>query len=175
MQPLCGHGEPCDIDARFARIAYCIEVTGPVFDLFFNARHGYRGSYFDSPHRGLEVNHAIIERLRPVLLTDVQPDGVQVDASTSLQCLSAKVWLAELGKQRCPRCAGEWNAPSDGVVEIRNGRWEVDTHPYARYGVRAPYLTKIRIFGGFIDDRGNELIPADKKERNRHIWARGWS
>ena len=96
--------------------------------------------------------------------------------------IAAKVWLSEVSTgldvipgQPCGHCSGEWSTPQDGVPEIKNERWEIRNEQYAKYGRKAPYLTKLRIFGGFIDKRGDEIIPADKRRRAWTIHELGWA
>src|SRR5215831_14245702 len=71
MTVLCCHEAACDTapgetvaDGRrvalFRRPVYCISVAPPLFDRFFNSRHGYRGAYFRSPHEGLEANDLLM-------------------------------------------------------------------------------------------------------------------
>src|SRR5918993_6116310 len=79
MTVLCCHRDPCDrgpgeiaADGRrvalFRRAVYCISVARPLFDRFFNSRHGYRGGYFCSPHEGLQVNDLLMRTLAPWLI-----------------------------------------------------------------------------------------------------------
>jgi len=98
-------------------------------------------------------------------------------AEESLKACSAKVWLAERGKEMgdCTHCSGEWSTPQDDVAEILNDRWEKDTNVNARYGRKAPYLTKIRIFGAFLNDLYDEFIPTKKRFRANEIHKVGWS
>lgn len=176
MTLLCKHENRCEIDTRFSRAIYCLQVARDLFDLFFNSRDGYRGWYYRSPFIGLEMNAAFIDSLRPALVgSGPLCDQPGIDAGDSLRCVSAKVWLAEVSKGICCVCSGEWSPPQDGVAEILNGRWESADHHYAKYGRKAPYLTKIRVFGGFIDAAGHELIPADKRCRAEDIHRTGWS
>ena len=127
-------------------------------------------------YEGLSVSAAFVERLSPPL---VAASGMnkerRIDPTDSLNALSAKLWLSEVGKELCDRCVGEWKAPPSAAAEIQNGRWEVSTVPYAAYGCSAPYLTKIRIFGAFINGRGDEFIPISKRHRARELHECGWS
>jgi hypothetical protein len=36
-------------------------------------------------------------------------------------------------------------------------------------------MTKIRVFGGFMNADGNEWLASHKSERAAHIWEYGWS
>ena len=183
MTILCRHEDQCRRDQRFFRAVYCIRVGAPLFDLFFNSVEGYRGSYYRSPYKGLEMNSAFIESLQPGLL-QAGPicDDPHIDAGDSLKALSAKVWLAEVSKglatvskKPCEHCSGEWSPPQDHTPEIRNGRWENVNHLYGKYGTKAPYLTKIRVFGAFVNKDGDEFIPHDKRQRAEEIHYQGWS
>jgi len=93
----------------------------------------------------------------------------------SLTSPSAKAWLAENGADVCPKCEGEWGNPSDDVPDIINGKWELEDCASSRRGRKAPRLTKIKIFGAFLDERHNELVPARKRHRALQIHQWGWS
>jgi hypothetical protein len=122
------------------------------------------------------MNAALLESLRPNLVAaGPLSDQPRIDPDGSLRCVSAKAWLAEVSKGICGACSGEWSPPQDDAPEIVNGRWEICDHVYAKYGRKAPYLTKVRVFGGFVDPAGHELIPADKRSRAEDIYRRGWS
>jgi hypothetical protein len=176
MEILCGHTQKCDLDPRFCRVTYCLAVDHPTFDLFFNSEQGYRGHYFRSSYLGLEYNAAVLQSLLPSLLDyqKLEPQ-CEVGIRDSLTSTSAKVWLAEVEKHICPQCQGEWTAPSDDMAEIINGRWDLKTEGPSRWGKKAPYLTKLRIFGAFLDAVGNELIPWDKRRRSEQIQEQGWA
>ena len=98
----------------------------------------------------------------------------------SLLSPSSKVWLAEKGKEidkKCSGCKGEWSAVAGrrATAEILNGRWERADVQKAEWGQKAPYLTKLRIMGAFLNDRHDEFIPFDKRFRAREIHKLGWS
>jgi hypothetical protein len=147
--------------------------------------HGYRAQYFNSPQRGRAANEDLLRSLRPHLLASGQisdgpaekPCESRVDPEASLSALGAKAWLAEKSQQVCERC-GEWLHPTDAEMqspEIRNQRWEHLEELYARWGCRAPYLTKSRVFGGFINATCDELLLSEKRLRAEEISRRGWS
>jgi len=54
--------------ALFRRPVYCISVAFPLFDRFFNSRHGYRGAYFCSPYEGLEENDVLMRTVSAELI-----------------------------------------------------------------------------------------------------------
>jgi hypothetical protein len=174
MEVACCHFQPCDDHSDFGRVAYCIRVSNELFDLFFNSPHGYRGAYFRSPGAGIDANRILIDTLTPKLL-EVTGDGATPEEADrlreSLLSGSAKAWLAEHGKHICPKCEGEFGNGT-GSSEILNGRWERGDSGNGRY---APRLTKIRVFGAFLDDRKNEFIPAPKRHRATEIHRCGWS
>jgi hypothetical protein len=185
MMILCCHEQPCDDDKRFSRVVYCIKVCKPLFDLFFNSKHGYRASYYRSPYDGLHNNELFIHSLLPALLAsdcikDVAKRSgfAEKKVEESLKSYSAKAWLAEIGKEidsKCTGCAGEWNYPQDDTAEILNDRWDKAPGANAKCGRKAPYLTKIRIFGAFLNEQYDEFIPAAKRYRANHIYKFGWS
>jgi len=182
MDLLCKHEEQCRRDEKFFRAVYCFKVGAPLFDLFFNSVEGYRAAYYRSPYEGLEANSAFIEVVQPRLLEYGPVSGAHIDVSESLRALSAKVWLAEVGKglatvsgEPCEHCSGEWSPPHDLTPEIRNGRWDKLDHLYAKWGSKAPYLTKLRVFGAFVSEHGDEFIPHDKRDRHTQIFHQGWS
>jgi len=153
LKILCCHFQKCDDKQEFKRVVFCASVSRELFDLFFNSQDGYRGSYYHSPGRGVDVNSRLIRSITP----------------------AAKVWLAETGLHLCDECTGEWSPSTDGAAEILNGRWELADSPNARWGRKAPLLTKIRILGAFINERRDEFIPARKRHRARDIHESGWS
>ena len=61
------------------------------------------------------------------------------------------------------------------TLEIINGRWDAPPAPYARYGEQAPYLTKILIFGVFVNSAGDEFVPRRKVRRAYDMHQVGWS
>jgi hypothetical protein len=187
MSVLCCHKDPCDRGpvepaddghvALFRRPVYCISVARPLFDRFFNSRQGYRGAYFRSPYKGLQANDLLMRTLAPGLIaSDPSCDGAALGAAfieVSLTAGSAKAWLTEQNGF-CPQCAGEFPPASDDG-EIVNGRWELGTSVHSHDGRRAPYLTKIKIMGAFLNDRYDEFIPTRKRARHRDIHEWGWS
>ena len=176
MSVVCRHQDQCSDDTRFFRAVYCISVSRATFDLFFNSWTGYRAAFFRSPYEGLAVNTVFIERLSPPLISAGSiSDQPHIDAVDSLNATSAKLWLSEVGKELCQRCTGEWKALPSAPAEILNGRWETSDRPYAAYGRSAPYLTKVRIFGAFINERGDEFIPHSKRHRANELHECGWS
>jgi hypothetical protein len=173
---VCCHPDRCGCDSQFERVIYCIRVSKALFDLFFNSRTGYRGSYFESPYRGLEANAFLIETLRPKLIAWSRKKATCCDPNfveDSLRALSAKAWLAEVEKEFCEHCRGEWPETTQDT-RIKNGRWEYADR-FAGWGQQAPYLTKIRVFGAFLNCQRDEFIPHDKRHRADDIHKWGWS
>jgi hypothetical protein len=178
MSLSCCHLQFCDEHLEFARIVYCIKVLPDTFDLFFNSPHGYRGAYYRSPGEGLDANALIINTLLPKLVANSELGATEQESSfirNSISSPSAKMWLAENGLELCDNCSGEWGNPSDDEPEILNDRWEKGNAANARRGRKAPRLTKIRIFGAFLDERNNELVPARKRHRAQQLNKWGWS
>ncbi|MFC6674079.1 hypothetical protein [Marinobacterium aestuariivivens] len=178
MEITCCHFQTCHDHSDFGRVVYCIRVSEDLFDLFFNSPHGYRGAYYRSRGEGINANAVFISTLAPKLIARSAP-GASMEELTrireSLSSLSAKSWLAENALGLCPECEGEWGNPTDFCADIINGRWEHgDSGPQCS-GRKAPQLTKIRIFGAFLDDRNNEFIPRRKRNRAQDIHSFGWS
>ncbi len=182
MTILCCHQDPIQ-GTLFKRVVYCVKVNGDLFDLFFNSRSGYRAWYYRSPFEGLRANSQALGLLRPILAADqTQDSDLDTDfIRESLTSLSAKIWLAECGREislTCHGCKGEWSASTPGnqnELEILNNRWELSSNLKARWGRRAPYLTKLRVFGAFLDNSHNEFIPSIKRPRAHEISELGWS
>lgn len=175
---LCCHRQSCDDVPGFSRVVFNLRISPRTFDLFFNSEHGYRGSYYLSPHAGLAANEAIIKRLRPLLLAWAEQHEPTLDqefAAESLASLSAKVWLTEYGSHLCAQCIGEWGNPTDDTAEILNGRWELADTSNARRGRKSPFLSKVRVFGAFLNERNDEVVPVRKRHRASDINAGGWS
>jgi hypothetical protein len=177
MQVLCCHPESCDVAIGFERIIYCIKIGQPLFDLFFNSKAGYRAAFFQSPYDGQRANTAVIAMLTPALISSsaTQAQRPLVFIEESLSSSSAKVWLAEPENGFCAKCSGEWEIPKDDDAEIFNGRWECDPHRNAVNGRKAPYFTKLRIFGAFLNARYDEVVPARKRHRASHLHQWGWA
>jgi hypothetical protein len=183
MSVLCCHAD-IKSGTAFIRVAYCVQIERNLFDLFFNSAQGYRAAYFRSPWEGMRANTTFLNAVAPKLLSSAPssrcglPDKFK---RKSLTTPSAKVWLAEQGnevKGNCITCQGEWSASSVSKrdrPEIRNGRWEYAQTTKAQWGCKAPYLTKLRIFGAFLDVRFNELVPWNKRFRAKEIYEIGWS
>lgn len=184
MRIQCSHPDPCHEADGFKRLVVCLEIDRPLFDLFFNSYNGYRAAYFRSPGEGMNANAVFFQIVAPALLktTDSNNCGLGYEFKhQSLMTPSAKVWLAEHTKEvdlDCPGCKGEW---SSGTVknleqpEILNGVWEQSEKLEAKWGCKAPYLTKLRVMGAFLDDQFNEWIPSVKRFRAKEIHERGWS
>jgi hypothetical protein len=178
MKVVCCHQQLCDDDKQFSRVVFCVQILPSLFDLFFNSPNGYRGMYYQSPYRGLEANDAFIRGLARHLLgwaASNCPDIDRVFAEESLNSLSAKVWLAERGSDLCEQCAGEWRNPHDDVPEILNWRWENEDCPNGCCGRKAPRLSKLRIFGAFLNQHRDEFVSERKRHRSMHIYQNGWS
>ena len=176
MEILCFHSDECSDDNTFQRAVYCIQVENKLFDWFFNSVNGYRAAYYMSPYNGLRTNDSFIQSL---LLKLIASDKTTEDADKnfikeSLKSPSAKVWLAEVGKNLCEHCSGEWNSRQDNnEPEILNNRWENKTGQNAEWGRKAPYLTKIRIFGAFLNKHYQPYDP--KPQRPNEIHDKGWT
>jgi hypothetical protein len=180
---LCCHADPCrtgplaDLgESSFARICFCIRIPPEIFDSFFNSKNGYRAQYYVSPHMGALANEIFIRTLLPELVNVKYDPTITSDfICESLNSPSSKVWLAEVGKEvrrDCDGCKGEWRAHEE-PPEIINRRWEHCERP--KWGSQAPYLTKLRIFGAFIDERNNVFLPQDKRFRGDDLYRCGWS
>ncbi|WP_095193949.1 hypothetical protein [Pseudomonas sp. Irchel 3A7] len=179
MLPLCYHLQACDDDSRYARPIFCVRVSEDLFDAFFNSPNGYRGSYFTSPSVGLESNRYLMNKLLPRLCSwalQNSPGFNTQFALDALSAISAKAWLAEISLELCSACLGEWSSrSSDEQAEIINGRWELSTQSNSMFGRKAPRHSKIRLFGAFLNNRGDEFIPARKRHRDADIHDDGWS
>src|SRR5947208_223982 len=122
------------------------------------------------------MNGRLLGTLTPVLLAFTADDGIDPKmVRASLGAGSAKAWLAEVGKGFCEHCDGEWHTAQDDSAEILNDRWERSSVPDARNGRKAPFLTRIRVVGGFIDSASEEHVPERKRTRAQDIHDIGWS
>lgn len=171
---LCYHLQDCDDDRGYKRHIFCVQVSAELFDDFFNSPKGYRSMYFQSPFRGLQANSYLFERIVPKLSTWATTNHpvYNTQIGDSLLALSAKAWLAEAGLHLCDACRGEWSCPDDEAPEIIKGRWEKNDNAW---GSKAPLLKKIRLIGAFLNDRGDEFVPATKRKRHHDIFSKGWS
>ena len=179
MSIVCYHKEPCRARSEYSRAIFCVEVTHELFDVFFNSPTGYRGAYFESPEQGRIANRLLLNTAMPKLVTWEHancPDKKEPDfVAKSLSEESAKAWLAEEQAFICEQCKGEWHASLQVDCEINNGRWECDTHLHAKWGRQAYQFRKIRFFGAFLNDKGEEYVAGHKKCRAQDIHQWGWS
>lgn len=174
----CCHLSRCDDMQGFSRTVFTLRTPRTTFDLLFNSERGYRGAYFLSPSVGLNANQTTIGRVTPLLLDWVARYAPTIDqtfAAKSLSLPSAKVWLAEAETHLCDQCIGEWCNPTDDMPEILNDRWEIDDSPNARRGRKAPYLSKLRVYGAFLNERQEELVSPHKICRAQDISKYGWT
>lgn len=183
MDVLCCHRSEVD-GTGFSRPVYTISIGRELFDLFFNSSGGYRAAYFRSPGTGLDANGFFMRAISPGLLQNPLSANSRLSEShicESLVTPSAKVWLAEHGKEinrKCAGCEGEWSSGSSGLPEqpeILNTRWETTPNQKAEWGRKAPYLTKLRVMGAFLNNCHHELVPHDKRFRAYDIHYFGWS
>ena len=181
LEVLCCHKNNCSDNTSFNRIIYTISIPKDVFDIFFNSFNGYRGEYYKSPFKGIKSNHYFIGKIKNKLLEAqctkslAQKEPSNEFINQSLSCLSAKCWLCETGTELCELCVGEWRSNIQHTTDILNGRWEKSESALAKYGSHAPYFTKLKIFGGFVDNIYNEFTPARKRQRANEIYKFGWS
>lgn len=173
MQFVCFHNEPCDERDGYSRFMFCIRIDQIVFDLFFNSSQGYRSWYFRSAENGISKNFYAIKLLsQPLFSRLLEPELTR--ARFSLSKKSTKIWLAESSKKCCDLCS-EWADPKDDRIEIFNNRWEKINDGTERNGRTAPYLTKLRLIGGFINEGGAEYVSKDKQNRAQKIHDCGWA
>ena len=183
LHVLCCHKSTIGA-SEFRRPIYTVDIGKEQFDAFFNSARGYRAAYFQSPGIGLDANVHFLAAIAEKLTSDPLSAASSLSAdfiNQSLRTPSAKAWLAEHGKEvdsKCRTCKGEWSSRASGppeLAEITNGRWENADGIKAEWGRKAPYLTKLRVMGAFLDDRHNELVPHDKRMRAYDIFEYGWS
>jgi hypothetical protein len=174
----CFHREPKQRDDSYTRADFCLDIGDELFDAFFNASTGYRGAYFVEPEKGLAANRRLITELSPVLAEWATARNPQLDGAWLIESLSlptAKAWLAEDAVALCPSCAGGWSTSYESNLHILNGRWENAPHTHGVWGRQAPESSKLRIFGGFLNDQHQEWVADHKRERAEHIWEHGWT
>lgn len=131
--------------------------------------------YYRSPEDGRRANGAFLSSAASKLSASGFGNAAPDLIARSLGVPSAKVWMAEVGKGWCPRCSGDWKAPTDDEAEILNGRRECSDGPNSRYGRKAPLLGMLRILGGFVGDQEGEYVPSRKRRRATDIHDWGWS
>ena len=174
----CFHNEPRQRDDSYTRADFCLDVGTEVFDAFFNASTGYRGAFFAGPDNGVLANQMLLTELCPVLVEKAIAYDPRLDIAWLIESLSlptAKAWLAEDLVARCSSCVGGWSASHASALRIRNDRWEHSVHTHATWGRQAPELSKLRIFGGFVNRQHGEWVANHKFERAQNIWEYGWT
>jgi len=173
----CFHREPRNDDGSYKRAVFCGTVSLDLFDWFFNSSTGYRGAFFISASTGTQANRALVDQLAPFLVGWTTTNHIDLDSQWILASLakpSAKAWLAEY-PGLCSKCSGEWSSSYTAELHIENLRWECSSHVHSAWGRQAPQLSKVRVFGGFIDAQRNEWLASHKAERAQHIWEHGWT
>ena len=178
MTIVCFHRDPKTSDPSYARAVFCAGVGHTLFDLFFNSSTGYRGAYFEAPQTGLKANRLLLSEISPALVQWALAGHGDEDRDwlyESLSQPSAKAWLAEETLHLCSECGGEWSASYSPKLRIENGRWETSKHAHATWGCQAPKLTKLRFFGGFVNETHQEWLAAHKQNRAGQIWEHGWT
>ena len=183
LRVLCCHRVEIE-GTDFRRPVYTLQIGRPLFDLFFNSPFGYRAAYFRSPGAGLDANGQFLTAIAERLANDPLNSGTTLTTKFILESLrtpSAKAWLAEHGKEvelKCAGCKGEWSAGTCGppeLAEICNGRWDSTPGQNAEWGRKAPYLTKLRVMGAFLNSQLCEYVPNDKRFRAYDLHRFGWS
>jgi len=179
MSPVaCFHREPKHRDDSYTRADFCLDVGTELFDAFFNTASGYRGAYFEAPEKGEAANRELLSRLSPALVEWAVGRDLTVDRAwlfESLALPTAKVWLGEVAAALCSSCAGGWSVSYVSALHIVNDRWERSTHTHSVWGRQAPESSKLRVFGGFINNRSQEWVADHKRERAHQIWEHGWT
>lgn len=178
MAVVCFHREFRQRDHSYSRAAFCAVIGTALFDEFFNSASGYRGAYFESPKMGLAANRLLIDALSPdfvswALASPREADKAWIEESLALP--TAKAWLAEDNAAQCAECAGEWSASHVSELEIVNGRWELSSQTHALWGRQAPHFSKIRVFGGFLNEKHHEWAANHKHDRAQQISEHGWT
>lgn len=187
--------DPGTKEARgYWRAVFGFSVQMPTYDAFFNGPTGYRAQFCNDPIRGLHKNRQCVDTLTPLLLDFARrSDSVSVkDLSkidASLRCRSAKIWIDESAED----CTLNHSIVADQLVSIDVPPWvqaaeeaerEIktwqETCPRAKqqalYGVQAPEGTRLKVFGGFIEETNYmELVVSSKRRRHQQIRLYGFS
>jgi hypothetical protein len=175
---LCFHREPKQRDDSYTRADFCLDIGPELFDAFFNTEAGYRGAYFVAPENGVTANRELISTISPSLVEWAVARDATIDRAWVVESLSlptGKVWLGEDAVALCASCAGGWSGSYVSALHILNDRWEHSTHTHAVWGRQAPESSKLRVFGGFINDQHQEWVADHKRERAQQIWEHGWT
>ena len=177
LQLKCFHREARGDDATYVRAVFCGSVSLHLFDWFFNSSTGYRGAFFESPENGSRANRLLVGQLAHSLADWAVAEQRDPDREWVLASLakpSAKAWLAE-HPGLCAECEGEWSSSYVSELQIENSRWECSSHTHSVWGRQVPRMSKIRVFGGFINAEQHEWVAPHKTARATHIWEHGWS
>jgi hypothetical protein len=124
------------------------------------------------------ANRRLIDALSPVLIEWAVARDPSIERAWLIESLSlstAKAWLAEDTVALCQFCAGGWSASYAAAFQILNDRWEHSAHAHAVWGRQAPELSKVRVFGDFVNRAHAERVADHKRDRARQIWEHGWT
>jgi hypothetical protein len=124
------------------------------------------------------ANRRLIDALSPVLIEWAVARDPSIERAWLIESLSmykANAWLAEDTVALCQFCAGGWSASYAAAFQILNDRWEHSAHAHAVWGRQAPELSKVRVFGDFVNRAHAERVADHKRDRARQIWEHGWT
>ena len=170
------------------RPEFSLRVSPDTFDLFFNSPRGYRGQYHQSPETAQRANANLIsvmtDRLTDYALGNTTKHGMDAKRiRRSLAAGSAKIWIDEQGGR-----AQRGDDIKELKADLRVQPWLQTAQDYvanpagqpahailAVDGVKAPTGTILDVKGAFINEDGNEHIPANKIDRAQQIHLYGFT
>jgi hypothetical protein len=162
-------GEPALLGCH--RPVFMLPISAQLCDMFFNGPTGYRAHYLVHPDVGQAANSMIINALSDKLEGAILPrsphDMESGAVKDSLKAGSAKAWVYE--DHRSFDALGE-----DLAVETWKAAAQLGIS-LAKRGLSAPMGDTIVIKGAFLNDYGNEVVPARKICRRYHIHSYGFS
>jgi hypothetical protein len=170
-------------EARARQIVIRVALDDPrACDLFYNARDGLRGQYWQAPEAGDRATRYLIDQLMPLLMESVSNEPpVEVDKKIepmpghqieqSLREPSAKIWPSERDAQ------GQVDISFEGKPQLFVRRWWLDESsgrkvPNWRW---TPHDRDLEIKGALIDPEGRCFVPEGKKNRSSQIHLSGFT
>jgi len=163
------------------RASFLLSADHDAYDAFFNSPVGYRAQYCRSHESGEKANRQILDSLQDTLIDFAKQRmnetfGLEQIAA-SLAAKDAKIWIDESEPASLP--------PTDLQIHIDYRPWvdrarkadalQDEEFIGAIRGVLAPFGTRLKVKGGWIDSNGFEQRDPCKDNRSEMIALNGFA